>query len=213
MIDELRDCADCVDCERLVRFRNDNIKRYPSYHNKPVLAKGSTNPKLLIIGLAPGLHGANASGFPFHGDFSGRFLNECLEENGFRISNTKQTKDSQAIECSVTNAVKCLPPLNRPLRGEINNCLKHLEKEVSFFKPKAILCLGVVAHNSLLSILQIKDIVKFKHGNQFRWNEMIIFDSFHPSKLNVSTGRLSKLMFNDTLKKISKQFEMLDLKD
>ena len=196
--------SDCVDCERLVRVRKENSIKFPAYYNRPVLSDGYEKTKLLIVGLAPGLHGANATGLPFEGDFAGRFLKQYLEENGFRLL---REGNSGAINYCITNAVKCFPPLNRPLQSEVNNCLRHLKKEISVIQPNFILCLGAVAHNSVMRACKEDIFVKFQHGNSFKVGQRIIFDSYHPSKRNISTKRLSPAMFRNILKKINKEIE------
>ena len=195
---------DCVDCERLVSVRKENSIKFPTYYNRPVLSDGYEKTNFLIVGLAPGLHGANATGLPFDGDFAGRFLKQCLEENGFRL---QRERKSGAINYCITNAVKCFPPLNRPLQSEINNCLKYLMKEISVIQPNFILCLGAVAHNSVVRACNEDIFVKFQHGNSFRIGQRIIFDSYHPSKRNILTKRLTPAMFKIILKKISKEIE------
>ena len=195
---------DCVDCERLVSVRKDNSIKFPTYYNRPVFADRYEKTKFLIVGLAPGLHGANATGVPFSGDFAGRFLKQNLEENGFKLS---REGNSRAVRYCITNAVKCFPPLNRPLQSEINNCLRHLKKEISLVQPNFILCLGVVAHNAVMKVFTEDVPIKFKHGNSFKVDQRIIFDSYHPSKRNISTKRLTPAMFSIILKKISKEIE------
>ena len=195
---------DCVDCERLVSLRKENAIKFPTYYNRPVLADGYEKTKFLIVGLAPGLHGANATGLPFNGDFAGRFLKQCLEENGFT---SLAERNSGSFTYCITNAVKCFPPSNRPLQSEINNCLRHLKKEISVIQPSFILCLGVVAHNAVIRACKEDILIKFQHGNSFRIGQRIIFDCFHPSKRNVSTKRLTPAMFRIILKKISKEIE------
>ena len=195
---------DCVDCERLVSVRKDNSIKFPTYYNRPVFADGYEKTKLLIVGLAPGLHGANATGLPFYGDFAGRFLKQNLEENGFKLP---REGTSGVINYCITNAVKCFPPLNRPLQSEINNCLKHLKKELSVIQPSFILCLGVVAHNAVIRACKEGALIKFQHGNSVRVGQRIIFDSYHPSKRNISTNRLTPEMKKIILKKISKEIE------
>ena len=172
---------DCIDCERLVNVRKENSINFPTYYNRPVFADRNEEAIFLIVGLAPGLHGANATGLPFSGDFAGRFLKQNLEENGFKLL---REGNSRAINYCVTNAVKCFPPLNRPLQSEINNCLKHLRKELSVIQPSFILCLGAVAHNAVMRACKEDIRIKFQHGKSFRVGQRIIFDSYHPSKRN-----------------------------
>ena len=195
---------DCVDCERLVSLRKENAIKFPTYYNRPVLADGYGKTKFLIVGLAPGLHGANATGLPFDGDFAGRFLKQYLEETGFRLL---KERNSGAFTYCITNAVKCFPPSNRPLQSEINNCLRHLKKEISVIQPNFILCLGVVAHNAAMRACREDSFTKFQHGNSFKVGQRIIFDSYHPSKRNISTKRLTREMFRIILKKIIKEIE------
>ena len=198
--------SDCVDCERLVNVRQENSIKFPTYYNRPVLADGYEKTTLLIVGLAPGLHGANATGLPFNGDFAGRFLKQNLDANGFKLP---REGNSGGINYCITNAVKCFPPLNRPLQSEINNCLKYLTKEISVIQPNFILCLGAVAHNSAVRACKEGIFVKFQHGNSFRIGQKIIFDSYHPSKRNILTKRLTPEMFRVILKKIGKEIEKL----
>ncbi|MDA9689641.1 uracil-DNA glycosylase [Betaproteobacteria bacterium] len=198
---------ECMDCERLVNARQDNVIKFPTYYNKPVPADGYEKTKFLIVGLAPGLHGANATGLPFNGDFAGRFLKQNLEENGFKLSRERK---SGAINYCITNAVKCFPPLNRPLQSEINNCLRHLKKELSVIQPYFILCLGAVAHNAVMKACKKDVLIKFQHGNSFRVGQRIIFDSYHPSKRNISTKRLTTAMFRIILKKIREEIEKVN---
>ena len=195
---------DCVDCKRLVDVRQENSLKFPTYYNRPVFADGYEKTKLLIVGLAPGLHGANATGLPFDGDFAGRFLKQNLEANGFKLPGER---NSGVINYCITNAVKCFPPLNRPLQSEINNCLRYLKKEISVIQPDFILCLGAVAHNSVVRACKEDIFIKFQHGNSFRIGQRIIFDSYHPSKRNISTKRLTPEMFRIILKKIIKEIE------
>ena len=195
---------DCVDCERLVSTRKENSIKFPTYYNRPVLSDGYETTKFLIVGLAPGLHGANATGLPFNGDFAGRFLKQCLEKNGFRLL---REGNSGAINYCITNAVKCFPPLNRPLQSEVNNCSRHLKREISVIQPKFILCLGVVAHNAVIRACEEDVLVKFQHGNSFKVGQRIIFDCYHPSKRNISTKILTPAMLRIILKKISKEIE------
>ena len=195
---------DCVDCERLVNVRKENSLKFPTYYNRPVLADGYEKTKLLIVGLAPGLHGANATGLPFNGDFAGRFLKQNLDANGFKLP---REGNPGGINYCITNAVKCFPPLNRPLQSEINKCLRHLMKELSVIQPNFILCLGVVAHNTVIRACKGDALIKFQHGNSVRVGQKVIFDSYHPSKRNILTKRLTPEMFEIILKKISKEIE------
>jgi len=148
----------CIKCDRLSDYLSLSKKKYPDYFCKPVPAFGDKNIKLLIVGLAPGLHGANKTGRPFTGDHAGIILYETLFKHG--LSNKPYSKengdDLELHNCRITNAVKCLPPLNKPTPLEIKNCNQFLKCEIELLKPKTILlALGTIAHNAILSALTL----------------------------------------------------------
>ena len=177
----------CHTCSRLGKFLEKVSSEYPAYYSKPVPSFGNIHPKLLIIGLAPGLHGANATGRPFTGD------------DGLRLKN-----------CRITNAVRCLPPKNKPIAEEVNNCNRYLVDELKNVDKKGvILCLGQIAHKSTLKALRLKQSVyPFKHGKFHKLDDgRIIVDSYHCSRYNTQTKRLTETMFSDIFKKITKQLD------
>ena len=198
----------CSICNRLTLFRLQNLEEYPTFFNAPVPSFGSLNSKLLIVGLAPGLKGANRTGKPFTGDYAGNILYETLIK--YKLASgaysTEKNNKLQLNNCRITNSVKCLPPQNKPIAEEINNCRKYLINEINYMSNlKIILTLGTVAHKSTISALNIKQKeFLFKHGkfHQFR-SGLIIANSYHCSKYNTSTKRLTKDMFEKVIEKIS----------
>ena len=204
--------ANCNRCDRLNDFLIVSKKKYPDYFCKPVPAFGDKNIKLLIVGLAPGLHGANKTGRPFTGDHAGIILYETLFKHGFSNKpNSKERGDGLELHnCRITNAVKCLPPLNKPTTKEIKNCNQFLKCEIELLKPKTILlALGTVAHNAILSALSLtKKNFSFAHATRHELpNDLILYDSYHCSRYNTQTKRLTTEMFNDVFLSIKKEME------
>jgi uracil-DNA glycosylase family 4 len=205
--------VNCTDCPRLSKYLKKVRKKYPEYHGKPVCSFGSTHPQLLVVGLAPGLHGANATGRPFTGDHAGILLYQMLYKYGFsnnpisrNMNDNLKLKDSR-----ITNAVRCLPPQNKPLGDEIDNCNHYLGEELENIKQEAIvLCLGQIAHSSTFKALHLKQSdYPFKHGQFHRLDDgKIIVDSYHCSRYNTQTKRLTEAMFDDVFKNIKKQLEI-----
>ena len=198
----------CNICLRLSEFREENIIKYPDYHNKPVVSFGSLSSQLLIVGLAPGIHGANKTGRPFTGDYAGILLYNTLIKFKFAIgSYSAEEFDTLKLNnCRITNAVKCVPPKNKPASEEINNCRTFLNKEIiNMQNLKVIVSLGVIAHNSIINCfgLKLKDY-KFSHGKSHKINNTLrLHNSYHCSRYNTNTNRLSKSMFEDVFKKIN----------
>jgi len=192
----------CQRCPRLSQFLSEVRKEYPDYHGRPVPPFGVKQPELLVVGLAPGMHGANATGRPFTGDYAGILLYETLHKFGFSNKPVSESVDDGLTlkNCRITNAVKCLPPQNKPTTDEINTCNALLQDELkNFTKVKVILVLGLVAHKAVLKAcgVKIKDF-KFGHGAcaqlpDGRW----LLSSYHCSKYNTSTKRLTESMFHD----------------
>ncbi len=192
----------CEQCPRLAEFLREVRAQYPEYHGRPVAPFGATNPGLLIVGLAPGMHGANATGRPFTGDYAGILLYQALHR--FKFSNKP---DSIALDdgltlknCRITNAVKCLPPANKPVGSEINTCNAYLKSELAALKKGAvILALGTIAHNAVLKALGLKAAAhKFAHGAEHALdNNRWLLDSYHCSRYNTQTKRLTEQMFMD----------------
>ncbi|MDP2904385.1 MAG: uracil-DNA glycosylase [Methylovulum sp.] len=198
---------DCRQCKRLDDFLCAVKQKHPDYHARPVAPFGDVNADLLIVGLAPGLHGANASGRPFTGDYAGLLLYETLYEFGYSNHPTSESLADGLVlnRCRITNAVKCLPPQNKPLPVEIKQCNRYLAVELTTLPEKAvILALGTVAHQAVLKAYQLKlSAAAFKHNAQhvLPCNRTLV-DSYHTSRYNMQTKRLTKAMFGDVFKTI-----------
>jgi uracil-DNA glycosylase family 4 len=190
----------CRLCPRLSAYRDDLRRQYPDYHCAPVAASGRADAKLLIVGLAPGLHGANASGRPFTGDASGDLLFATLYHYGFASQPQSRFRDDglRLIDCRVTNAVKCVPPRNRPQAQEVNTCNRYLAEEIAALPADGLLLtLGSIAHRAALRALQLRQAdFPFRHGARYDLeNGRKLFASIHPSRYNVNTGRISAESF------------------
>ena len=199
-------CPDCTLCPRLSRFLVSTKHKFPDYHCKPVAPFGDGAPKLLIVGLAPGMHGANRTGRPFTGDFAGILLYESLHALG--LSNAPQSVDRndglKLAGVRITNAVKCLPPENKPLPAEIKTCNQYLAAELAKLRSvTAVLALGTVAHDAVLVAAGLKrSAAKFGHGNEHQLPDgRHLIDSYHCSRYNTQTRRLTALMFQTVLKR------------
>jgi len=199
-------CPDCTLCPRLASFLVDTAREHPDYHCKPVGPFGPAKPSLLIVGLAPGMHGANRTGRPFTGDYAGILLYESLHALGLATAPTSVDRFDglQLIGARITNAVKCLPPDNKPLPKEIETCNRYLAAELAeLTSVKAILALGVVAHDAVLKASgQKRSAAKFGHGNEFVLPDgKHLVDSYHCSRYNTNTRRLTTPMFQAVLKR------------
>lgn len=200
---------DCRQCFRLAEFLDAVKGRYPDYHARPVAAFGDQNPKLLIVGLAPGMHGANRTGRPFTGDFAGILLYQTLFKYGFasHAESVSADDDLRLKGCRITNAVKCLPPANKPTPAEIKQCSEYLVAEIAEFKQAngiAILALGTLAHQAVLRNLsfKIKDY-PFGHAAIHQLpNGLTLYDSYHCSRYNTQTKRLTTKMFEQIFARI-----------
>ena len=200
----------CHKCQRLVNFLNEVKVNYPNYHARPVPDFGDISPKLLIIGLAPGMHGANRTGRPFTGDFAGVLLYQTLFKYGFsnHEESISMNDGLELIGCRITNVVKCLPPGNKPESNEIKNCNGYLFGEIAGFmagRGVALLALGTVAHRAVLMALglRLKDY-PFGHGFIHQLpNNLTLYDSYHCSRYNTQTKRLTTDMFEQVFKIIS----------
>ena len=189
----------CRRCPRLNEFLCEVRERYPAYHARPVPAFGPERAELLVVGLAPGLHGANASGRPFTGDFAGILLYETLHRFGFadRPRSEHAADGLKLLNCRITNAVKCVPPQNKPLPLEIKTCNAFLTEELARVPARVILALGRIAHEAVLRALRLpgKDFA-FAHGAEHALAEnRILLDSYHCSRYNTQTRRLTPEMF------------------
>lgn len=198
----------CRQCQRLAAFLSQVRQQHPSYHAAPVAPFGANAPSLLIVGLAPGMHGANATGRPFTGDFAGILLYETLYKYGFSNQPTSTALDDglKLINCRITNAVKCLPPDNKPIGSEIGTCNQYLSAELSALAPgTVILALGSIAHQSVVKALGLrtKDY-KFAHGAVHSLeNGCWLVDSYHCSRYNTQTRRLTTEMFHQVFDHIN----------
>ncbi|MCZ6803365.1 MAG: uracil-DNA glycosylase [Proteobacteria bacterium] len=203
----------CIACPRLSHFLKESRAKYPDYHSRPVPAFGIKKPKLLIVGLAPGMHGANASGRPFTGDHAGIILYEMLYKHGFsnKPISTALHDGLKLKHCRITNAVKCLPPANKPTGEEINTCNHYLAEELKTIANKAvILCLGLISHKAVIKALALKQSAyPFKHAKTHRLeDDRQIIDSYHCSRYNTQTKRLTETMFSDIFKQINIQLNL-----
>jgi uracil-DNA glycosylase family 4 len=195
---------DCRDCSRLAQFLDQVKSQHPSYFCKPVPPFGSARAKLLVVGLAPGMHGANASGRPFTGDWCSDLLYGTLHAHGFAKNPRSLSRDDDQalIDCRLTNAVKCLPPQNKPTPAETKTCAKYLSQEIKSVQPQVIVCLGAVAHDAVLSCLAgngrliKRSAYRFAHAAVHEVAGLRLIDSYHPSRYNTNTGRLTAEMFS-----------------
>ena len=189
----------CSKCKRLYNFRKKNQSNNPDWFNAPVPTFGELSSSLLIVGLAPGLQGANKTGRPFTGDYAGDLLYKTINKFNFSKGKYAGTIDDslKLKDCTITNAVRCVPPQNKPISEEINNCNNFLKKTIEIDKNlKVIIALGLIAHKSIISALNSKQkLYKFKHGNKHKIDNLILIDSYHCSRYNTNTGRLNQEMF------------------
>lgn len=200
---------DCRDCPRLAHHLDQVKADHPDYYAQPIAPFGDAFAKLLIIGLAPGMHGANRTGRPFTGDYAGILLYQTLYKFGFstHAESTSAHDELRLINCRITNAVKCLPPANKPLPAEIRQCNRFLAYELDDFTKKgglALLALGTIAHQATLNALQHrKSAYPFSHGAVHDVaNGLRLYDSYHCSRYNTQTKRLTTPMFEQVFDKI-----------
>jgi uracil-DNA glycosylase family 4 len=199
--------ADCQLCPRLASFRTVNRRAFPGWHNAPVASFGDPAARLLIVGLAPGLRGANRTGRPFTGDHAGEILYATLRRFGFARGRYRAGPDDglELIDCRITNAVRCVPPENRPLGAEVNACRRFLEQELRAPPaPRVVLPLGGIAHGSVLRALGL-------NGSRHRFAHGVVYavpggptlaPSYHCSRYNLNTGRLTPDMFEQVLARV-----------
>ena len=198
---------ECRRCRRLDAFLCEIKKQYPEYYARPVPPFGDDNPYLLVVGLAPGMHGANASGRPFTGDYAGLLLYQTLYDFGY-ASKSESTAVDDGLRlrgCRITNAVKCLPPKNKPTGDEINRCNSFLAAEIdSLPRDAVILALGNIAHQAVLKTYGLKlASARFAHNRMFSLpDDKTLVSSYHCSRYNVQTKRLTSEMFADVFKTI-----------
>jgi uracil-DNA glycosylase len=190
---------DCPRCPRLTAFRKKWRDEQPTWFNAPVPSFGPSNARLLIVGLAPGLQGANRTGRPFTGDYAGVLLYETLAHFKFARGKYAAHPDDglELVDCRITNAVRCVPPENKPTPGEIATCRDYLKATISdMTKLRAVLALGRIAHDSVLTALAIKkSTAPFKHAGKNALGKLTLFSSYHCSRYNTNTGVLTPEMF------------------
>jgi uracil-DNA glycosylase family 4 len=190
---------DCPLCPRLVEYRRENQQKEPGWFNGPAPSFGDPDARLLVLGLAPGRGGANRTGRPFTGDYAGVLLYETLIKFGFAVGRYEARPDDglKLVDCMISNAVRCAPPGNRPLPVEEATCRPFLAARIEALpRLKAIVTLGDVARRNLLKTLGLKAAAApGGHGTQFQAGPYRLFNSYHCSRLNTNTGRLTTPMF------------------
>jgi uracil-DNA glycosylase family 4 len=194
---------DCGECPRLVQFREANRAAFPDWSNAPVPSFGEASARLLIVGLAPGLKGANRTGRPFTGDYAGDLLYETLLRFGFAAGVYDRRADDglQLVDCAIVNAVRCVPPQNKPTPQEIASCRVHLKKSLAALpRMRVVLALGRVAHATALRAFGARSAdFPFAHGARHALVPAgrALFDSYHCSRYNTNTGVLTEAMFHE----------------
>lgn len=191
----------CTACPRLAAFLSDIRRRYPGYHARPVAPFGAGDARLLVVGLAPGLHGANATGRPFTGDHAGLLLYATLHAHGFASAPISTARDDglRLLDCRISNAVKCVPPANKPEGAEVQRCNAYLANELTGSSDvEVIVALGAIAHQAVLRALGLRPTAcVFGHGNEHALPAgRILIDSYHCSRYNTQTRRLTAAMFD-----------------
>ena len=200
----------CRLCPRLARHLDRARAAHPEYHALPVAPFGTARPRLLVVGLAPGMHGANRTGRPFTGDYAGILLYETLHAFGFasRPASTGRRDGLKLAGCRITNAVKCLPPENKPTPAEVARCNPYLAEEIAALREEAaILALGRIAHDAVLMAVKVRrSAFPFGHGARHDLPRgLVLFDSYHCSRYNTQTRRLTKKMFREVVANIAKR--------
>jgi uracil-DNA glycosylase len=203
---------DCPYCPRLVKFRTDQRTAYPDWFNAPVPAFGGSKGRLLIVGLAPGLRGANRTGRPFTGDYAGALLYATLGKFGFARGDYAQRADDglELIDCRITNAVRCVPPENKPEPTEIKICNRFLAAEIAqLLRLKLVLALGAIAHQAVLVALgERRAAFPFGHGAMHKvGGGLLLADSYHCSRYNTNTGVLTTAMFEAVFAEVRQRLD------
>lgn len=203
---------DCPLCPRLMAFRQANAAAYPQFFNGPVPSFGGLDARLLIVGLAPGLKGANATGRPFTGDYAGDVLYDILKRQGFATGTYAKHPDDglELVDCRITNAVRCVPPQNKPETAEIRQCNPFLREEMaSMSNLQAVLSLGGISHKAVLTACGLKQShSKFGHGAaceirpDFREQPLWLVDTYHSSRYNINTNRVTPEMIEEVIASI-----------
>ena len=191
---------DCRACPRLAGFLDDVRVRNPGYYCRPVPPFGDPEARFLIVGLAPGMHGANRTGRPFTGDHAGILLYQMLHRYGFATRDRSEAADDglALLDCRITNAVKCLPPDNKPVGAEINTCNPFLARELATLPEDAVvMALGGIAHRAIVKAVAARQAdYRFAHGALHDLATFRMLDSYHCSRYNTNTGRLTEPMFD-----------------
>jgi len=206
---EIKDCTKCTRLARYIReVAKNKVRRYKDqpYYGRPLSGFGDVNARLLIVGLAPAAHGGNRTGRMFTGDSSGDWLAKAMHRHGFASIPTSEKADDglTLYDAYITAAVRCAPPQNKPTRQEMENCFDYLAQEFKILKNiKVILCLGKIGYDTTCKLLQEKP-GKFGHNKVFDVNGINIITSYHPSKQNTQTGRLTWRQWSDVFKKAKK---------
>jgi len=196
----------CPRCPRLVEFRQSWRAKEPAWFNAPVASFGPRDARLLIVGLAPGLQGANRTGRPFTGDYAGVLLYDTLARYNFARGEYKADPDDglALLDCRITNAVRCVPPENKPTPAEIATCRDFLKAAIAEMKRlRAIVTLGRIAHDSTLRALGARPAeAAFGHGKKHALDNVTIFSSYHCSRYNTNTGVLTPEMFREVFRAV-----------
>ncbi|MCR9070167.1 MAG: uracil-DNA glycosylase [Alphaproteobacteria bacterium] len=199
--------SDCRLCPRLAGFRTENVRLFPDFHNAPVPSFGPADARLLVVGMAPGLKGANRTGRPFTGDYAGDLLYDTLKTFGFAAGDYGKRADDglSLIDCRITNAVRCVPPQNKPIGAEVASCRPFLAATVEEMpRLKVIVALGSLAHGATLAALgRKKSSAKFGHNTEHGLGDgRVLIGSYHCSRYNTNTGRLTEQMFHDVFRRV-----------
>jgi len=207
---------DCAQCPRLADFRAANRAKFPEFANAPVESFGDADARLAIVGLAPGLKGANRTGRPFTGDYAGDLLYATLLELGLAQGRyDKRPDDGLSLrDCVILNAVRCVPPENKPTPAEINNCRAYLRLAIHALpRLQTIVALGRIAHDTVLRVFQARLVLHpFAHGARHELGQGApkLFDSYHCSRYNTNTGVLTPTMFRDVLRAARDSLEVAE---
>jgi uracil-DNA glycosylase family 4 len=202
---------DCPLCPRLAEFRQATRTREPGWFNAPVPSFGDEAARLLIVGLAPGMQGANRTGRPFTGDYAGDLLYATLLEYGFARGHYQARPDDglTLTDCRITNAVRCVPPQNKPLPAEIKTCRQFLIPTIATMpRLRAIVALGRIAHDTMLKTLDMRAAAApFSHGAVHQAGRVRLYDSYHCSRYNTNTGVLTTDMFRSVFAKVKAELD------
>ncbi len=190
----------CRACPRLARFLDDVSSRHPDYYCRPVPPFGAPDARFMIVGLAPGMHGANRTGRPFTGDHAGILLYQMLHKYGFASRDHSESVDDglELVDCRISNAVKCLPPDNKPVGAEINTCNTFLANELATLSQgSVVVALGGIAHRAIVKAIGLRQAdYKFGHATLHDMGDFQVLDSYHCSRYNTNTRRLTEDMFD-----------------